>query len=175
MATTAFIVLKEGSTGAEVTKLQQRLKTLNAYTGAADGSFGTQTKAAVIKFQQNNAVVADGIVGYETEFVLERALWVAQRANLKEGTTDNDVKLLQSLLLQDVENSGDATVGVSVKYAIDGVFGPQTTKNVVRFQTKRNLKADGIVGAATWKALSGVLAFDLSPESIVVNKVFGIV
>ncbi len=175
MTTTSFVVLKEGSKGAEVTKLQQRLKTLNAYTGATDGSFGTQTKAAVIKFQQNNAVVADGIVGLETEFVLERALWVAQRANLKEGTDHTDVKLLQSLLLQDVENSGDATAGVSIKYAVDGAFGSQTTTNVVRFQTKRQLKADGVVGAATWKALSGVLAFDLSPESIVANKVFGLV
>ncbi len=170
MTTTAFVVLKEGSTGAEVTKLQQRLKTLNVYTGATDGSFGTQTKAAVIKFQQNNAVVADGIVGYETQAGLERAIWVSQRANLKEGTDHNDVKLLQSLLAQEVENSGDATVGVSIKYAIDGVFGSQTTKNVVKFQTKYKLKADGVVGAATWKALSGVLTFDNLDASIIVRE-----
>ncbi|MDF5717596.1 MAG: peptidoglycan-binding protein [Rhizonema sp. NSF051] len=174
MTTTAFVVLKEGSAGAEVTKLQQHLKTLNIYTGAADGSFGTQTKAAVIKFQQNNALAADGIVGYETQAGLQRAIWVSQRTNLKEGANNNDVKLLQTLLAQDVEQSGEATAGVSIKYAIDGVFGSQTTTNVVKFQTKTKLKADGVVGGATWKALSGVLTFDLVPEVIVANNVFGI-
>jgi peptidoglycan hydrolase-like protein with peptidoglycan-binding domain len=170
MTTTAFVVLKEGSTGAEVTKLQQRLQNLKLYTGATDGSFGTQTKNAVVKFQQNHALTADGIVGLETEASLERDVWVAQRANLKEGTSHNDVKLLQSLLAQEVENSGDATVGVSIKYAIDGVFGSQTTTNVVKFQTKYKLKADGVVGAATWKALSGVLTFDNLDASIIVRE-----
>ena len=171
-----FVVLQEGSTdSADVTKLQQRLKTLKLYTGAADGLFGTQTKAAVIKFQQNHALTADGVVGYETEASLERDIWVAQRQTLQEGAANNDVKLLQTLLLQDVTNSGEATAGVSLKYAIDGQFGSHTKTNVIRFQTNHKLKPDGIVGLATWKLLSSVVTFDnLDAATIVGNHLFNV-
>ncbi|WP_017316307.1 peptidoglycan-binding domain-containing protein [Mastigocladopsis repens] len=64
--TTNSVILKEGSKGAEVIKLQEALKKLNFYSGAADGIFGSQTKAAVIKFQQAQGLVADGIVGSTT-------------------------------------------------------------------------------------------------------------
>ena len=35
----------------------------------------------------------------------------------------------------------------------DGDFGPTTEKSVKSFQAQKNLTADGIIGAATWKAL----------------------
>lgn len=37
--------------------------------------------------------------------------------------------------------------------AIDGVFGPETQREVRRFQRARNLQVDGIVGPQTWSAL----------------------
>jgi len=51
--------------------------------------------------------------------------------------------------LQDALN----TVG-SYNVGIDGVFGPKTVGAVREFQRTANLPADGIVGCATWTALT---------------------
>ena len=60
-------ILKLGSTGADVTTLQQKLIALAFLTGTADGNFGPATAAAVIKFQQSKSLTpADGIVGSAT-------------------------------------------------------------------------------------------------------------
>ncbi|MBW4666427.1 MAG: peptidoglycan-binding protein [Cyanomargarita calcarea GSE-NOS-MK-12-04C] len=67
-------VLKEGSKGAEVTKLQEDLKKLNFYSGIVDGTFGAKTKEAVINFQKSQQLVADGIVGEKTWSKLNAAL-----------------------------------------------------------------------------------------------------
>ena len=36
---------------------------------------------------------------------------------------------------------------------VDGKFGPSTKNAVVYFQTRNGLKADGIIGSATWQKL----------------------
>lgn len=69
-APTAEPVLKNGSRGDEVKAVQQRLKELGYYSAEIDGAFGAGTKAAVVAFQQNNALPADGVVGSETKALL---------------------------------------------------------------------------------------------------------
>jgi putative chitinase len=59
-------VLKEGSSGAEVMKLQERLKQLVFNPGLIDGDFGPATKAAVMAFQKSEGLLADGIAGPRT-------------------------------------------------------------------------------------------------------------
>lgn len=58
--------LKEGSTGADVTRLQIQLKAKGFSPGAIDGNFGLGTEAAVISFQRSEGLVADGVVGPKT-------------------------------------------------------------------------------------------------------------
>jgi peptidoglycan hydrolase-like protein with peptidoglycan-binding domain len=66
-ATIARPTLQEGSTGADVTVLQQRLAALGYNVGAPDGSFGAGTKAAVIQFQTKKGITpADGVVNPAT-------------------------------------------------------------------------------------------------------------
>src|SRR5438093_1493392 len=62
--------LKEGATGPEVTKLQEKLKTLGFDPGSVDGEFGPATEAAVIAFQRSEGLLADGIVGPRTQAAL---------------------------------------------------------------------------------------------------------
>ena len=59
-------VLKLGSYGAEVRYLQQKLYSKLYNVGPIDGIFGRQTEQAVKKFQQENGLLVDGIVGQNT-------------------------------------------------------------------------------------------------------------
>ena len=56
---------------------------------------------------------------------------------LKNGAKGNITKLLQEKL------------GISV----DGIFGNETKKAVIKYQKNKGLSADGIVGQNTWKSL----------------------
>ena len=58
--------LKMGSTGEQVKILQNRLNELGYSVGTADGIFGAKTRNAVIAFQKDNGLAADGIVGQKT-------------------------------------------------------------------------------------------------------------
>jgi peptidoglycan L-alanyl-D-glutamate endopeptidase CwlK len=62
--------LREGSQGDDVSKLQERLKQLGFPPGVADGVFGAGTEAAVLAFQKNKGLVADGVVGPTTAAAL---------------------------------------------------------------------------------------------------------
>ena len=63
-------VLKLGSSGTEVTSLQQRLKELGFDPNGVDGNFGGGTQAAVIAFQRANKLEPDGKVGPGTAAAL---------------------------------------------------------------------------------------------------------
>ncbi len=56
-------VLKQGSTGPEVTALQIQLKTLGFDPKGTDGKFGPGTKAALIAFQKSKGLQPDGAAG----------------------------------------------------------------------------------------------------------------
>jgi N-acetylmuramoyl-L-alanine amidase len=61
-----------------------------------------------------------------------------QAGSLRQGSQGDSVKELQK------------AIGVT---PVDGKFGPSTTTAVKKFQSANGLKADGIVGPATWAAI----------------------
>ncbi len=130
--------LRKGDSGIEVTMLQYLLK-FHGFSLTPDGVFGNKTTDAVIKFQQDNGLTADGIVGAKT--------WqeLISDATIKKGSSGDAVKGLQTMLNQKFGKS----------LTIDGVFGNTTLNAVVDFQKSYNLDADGIVGAKTWQSLIG--------------------
>lgn len=63
---TVATTLREGDKGTAVTELQTMLKKLNYYYGSITGSFGSLTKQAVRKFQDDNKLTVDGVAGPAT-------------------------------------------------------------------------------------------------------------
>lgn len=138
----SYPTLKQGSSGAAVTQLQNLLKA-RGYPVAVDGQFGPATNTAVRNFQGAIGTTVDGVVGPKTWGALEAR--AASGATLKQGSSGNDVKALQRAL--------NATRGSGL--TVDGQFGPATHSAVVAYQKSRGLGADGIVGPQTWGALKG--------------------
>lgn len=66
--------------------------------------------------------------------------------NLRQGSTGDDVKILQALLAADPE--------VYPEGLITGLYGPLTTKAVKKFQSKHGIEQAGVVGPKTLKKLN---------------------
>ena len=64
-------VLKTGSTGLPVRRLQSRMSAVGYNIGGVDGRFGAKTEAAVRKLQQDANLGVDGIVGAQTWDVVD--------------------------------------------------------------------------------------------------------
>ena len=154
--TTSYSLLKNGSYGTEVRKLQVRLAELGYYSGGADGVYGTSTESAVKAFQRNNNLTADGQAGSATQTRLYSASAKSasnpvttpdpnQTRTLTVGMEGNDVYAAQERLIELGYLDGVA----------DGVFGTETQAAVVAFQNRNNLTADGHIGPATLKKLNG--------------------
>ncbi len=71
-------ILAQGNQGAAVRELQTLLNAKGANL-VVDGDFGATTEAAVIRFQQQNSLIADGIVGSSTWAALRKPVVVPIR------------------------------------------------------------------------------------------------
>jgi N-acetylmuramoyl-L-alanine amidase len=129
------VLVRQGSTGEQVRQVQSRLKSLGYYTGKVDGIYGSATASAVIRFQRDKGLTADGVAGLQTLTSLG--------ITFSQGSRGDDVKTIQTQLKSLGYYTG----------AVDGIFGSMTGSAVVTFQRKNNLTADGIVGSATAKML----------------------
>lgn len=129
-----------GSRGEEVRQIQTKLKGLGYYNSTVDGIYGTRTRDAVISFQKNKGLVADGIAGAKTLSAL--GIGVSQTIS-QLGSRGEQVRQIQTKLKElGFYNS-----------SIDGVYGAMTRDAVVAFQKSKGLKADGIAGSQTLSAL----------------------
>ncbi|MEG1426981.1 MAG: spore cortex-lytic enzyme [Oscillospiraceae bacterium] len=61
-----YALSKTGSQGEEVTEIQTALRDNGYFDGKIDGIFGEKTKKAVIAFQKDMGLTADGIAGENT-------------------------------------------------------------------------------------------------------------
>lgn len=136
----ALPLLRRGARGNGV-KLLQCYLNLYGEELEVDGSFGAETQAAVLQFQTENGLVADGIVGQNT---WQRLTLSGPKPTLRLGSRGVFVRYLQQKLLSKLYPVGN----------IDGVFGSKTQSAVIAFQTDNALTPDGIVGRNTWEKVS---------------------
>jgi YVTN family beta-propeller protein len=85
------LALKKGDSGHEVVELQKTLQASGHFGGKATGFYGSITQAAVKKFQADNKLKVDGIVGPQTLSALKGKPEAASADNESAGKTPSKV------------------------------------------------------------------------------------
>lgn len=153
MATQAWAALEFGVSGPEVTELQQRLQKLGYFDANITGYFGPLTKEAVIQFQKEKGLTANGVVGPETEVALRDRNKPAPTPAAKQPAGDNlltqgDRGQPVQALQQNLRALGFYTG------PLNGVFDNKTEAAVMAFQRAKEITVDGIVGPQTQAKLA---------------------
>lgn len=123
-------VLHEGSSGHDVTKLQNNLAGIGLVAGTQAGQYDATTKAAVEDFQRSHGLTADGKAGPKTQEALK-----------------NDISETQK------ELSGLGYKGNGRPLTADGAYGPATADALKSFQRDRGLPESGVADQATRSAI----------------------
>lgn len=166
-------LLKRGSTGESVRRLQTRLNRIRVNYPAiplispVDGVFGASTEAAITAFQRTFNVLVDGMAGRNTWNRISQIYTAITKlaelngegermgldpnpptVTIRQGSRGNDVIHAQFLLNYIAAFYPDIPAPI-----VDSVFGASTTDSVIAFQRRFGLASDGIVGPNTWKKL----------------------
>lgn len=126
------VVLKVGSSGAQVKTLQTKLNNWGYDVGTVDGIFGSKTQAAVKRFQQKNGLVADGIVGAKTAAALGMTLTSSSSSN--SSYSSQDVYLLAKCIHAEARGEpyvGQVAVGAVVLNRVRSSSFPNTIAGVI--------------------------------------------
>ena len=146
IAQSSISVLTNGDQGEAVSRLQDRLAELGFFAGESTGFYGPLTEEAVIRYQEAQGLLADGVAGPETLGTLLPAPIAPQRSGL--ALDGEQLRTLQAKLA-----SLDFYLG-----EIDGVYGPQSEAAINSFQSVYALPVTGVVDRRTLATLDRVYA-----------------
>lgn len=125
----AMSLSRVGSQGEEVKQIQTRLKELGYFNEKIDGIYGTKTENAVMKFQKDNNLTPDGIVGTKT----------LEKLNIKNSSapntfTESEISLLARIISAESRGEpyeGQVAVGAVILNRIDHPSFPNTLAGVI--------------------------------------------
>lgn len=167
-------LLRNGSRGAQVTLLQNKLKAAGYHTSSVDGIYGPLTAQAVRRFQQAKGLLVDGIAGKQTLTALNLFTdGTAAPAPSKPAPTPtpppapapSQPAQPTSTLLK-LESRGQAVTQLQndlkrlgfFAASATGYYGTITDQAVRNFQKRYGLAVDGIAGPATIGKIAEVLS-----------------
>jgi peptidoglycan hydrolase-like protein with peptidoglycan-binding domain len=133
----------------QIRDLQQRLQDLGYFNGNPTGTIGAMTRDAIVRFQRNYGLPADGVADTQILQAVTQA-WEDRYANqptrdyLTVGDRGNNVRAVQQRLSQLGFFTG----------SVDGYYDDWTREAVVGFQQYYQLSPTGNVDWQTWNALS---------------------
>ncbi len=153
----------KGSRGPKVAGIQYVLKQKGYFHAKITGYYGPITKHAVMAFQRDHGLAVDGVVGPSTKKAMSHSKKhhhkpkyhkvsyqkkatcrpCSKNGMLTHGDRGYEVKKVQRRLARMGYFHAKAT----------GYYGPITKHAVMAFQRKCGLKADGVVGRSTRKAM----------------------
>jgi LysM repeat protein/peptidoglycan hydrolase-like protein with peptidoglycan-binding domain len=141
----AFAGHAAAAPSARIAALQVALRSHGLYEGTVDGLNGPLTRSALLAFQRDHRIRPTGKVGMATRCQLGRLGTppLGQRV-LTRGRVGWDVTSLEFRLRR---------YGLAAK-RVDGRFDAATAAALRRFQRMQGLRADGIAGARTFRALA---------------------
>ena len=165
------VVIKKGTIGSAVLRLQLRLEELGYYTSSKDSMCEYDDVVAIRLFQEKNGLAQDGIAGYDTQVRLysDNAIMYDGRLagsltvayeTLKKGMSGDAVKSMQARLVELGYLSGTP----------DGIFGTSTAEAVYYFQKNNGLVRDSIAGEDTLKKLFSTSAVANNASSTPTSK-----
>ncbi len=119
---------KVGSSGSEVTAIQQALKDRGLFTADVTGYYGTQTQAAVRKFQKQKGLTVDGIAGPQTLSALGISVGTVPKA------TESNINLLARIISAEARGepyTGQVAVGAVVLNRVEHPSFPDSIAGVI--------------------------------------------
>ena len=136
---------KYGSSGAEVTQIQTKLKRWGYYNGSIDGIYGSKTLAAVRWFQSKNGLKVDGIAGSATL----KAMGIYSTNSSSSGSASNNssnLDLLSRLVYGEARGEpyeGQVAVAAVVLNRVKSASFPNTIAGVIYQNGAFNVIDDG--------------------------------
>ncbi|WOC33699.1 spore cortex-lytic enzyme [Caproicibacterium argilliputei] len=141
---------KVGSQGSEVTKIQTKLQDLGIYSAKIDGVYGSATKSAVVTFQKQQGITADGIAGTQTL----KALGITGSSSDSTGGigkySSNDIKLLATIVSAEARGEpyeGQVAVAAVILNRVEHPSFPNTLAGVIYQPGAFSCLTDGGVNA----------------------------
>lgn len=160
------MIVSRGDEGEAVSDIQQRLTALGHTIDSVEleaNRFDSSTESATRAFQQERALLTDGIVGPQTwQELVEAGYSLGDRVLYLRYPSfrGDDVRTLQERLNVLGFDPGRE----------DGIFGEQADRAVREFQENVGISPDGIVGAATLRALDRLRPPGPGPGRTVVRE-----